>query len=138
MSVTDRIRKFNHLDAGEIGAEADRIEAEVASRCVEVPLGADGLAIVPGDVVYGADGRGWKVIGIGRGCWKVIVVPDGAMQTRGEFKRLKPQWCRHREPLPRVAARVRAIAAKGTGITIADIASLEAIADDLAGRGGAQ
>lgn len=135
MSVTERLRRngVNGISPGEIGAEADRIDEEVAGNYVRLPVGGDGEPVRPGDVVYGGDGRGWRVVGIGTGTWPVVVVPEGSDSGSGEFQRMRAAWCRHRPPLATVGRAVRSIARKGIGISIRDIAELESVAALLEG-----
>lgn len=68
------------------------------SMCL--PVGADGVTVMPGQDVYGEDGRCWHVIGVGGGTYPIIAVPHGARTSRGEYKRLKPRWLRHRRDTP--------------------------------------
>lgn len=69
-----------------------------------LPVGADGVTVMPGQDVYGEDGRCWHVIGVGGGTYPIIAVPHGACTGRGEYKRLKPRWLRHRRDTPSTLA----------------------------------
>ena len=84
---------------------ADRTDVELSSHgLMRLPKGADGVTVVPGQDVYGEDGRCWCVIGVGEGKYPVIAVPHGACTGRGEYKRLKPCWLRHRRDTPSTLA----------------------------------
>ncbi len=72
------------------------------SMCL--PVGADGVTVMPGQDVYGGDGGRWHVIGVGGGKYPIIAVPYGARTDKGEYKRLKPRWLRHRRDTPRLLA----------------------------------
>ena len=84
---------------------ADRTDAELSAHgLMRLPVGADGVTVMPGQDVYGEDGGRWHVIGIGGGKYPIIAVPYGARTNRGEYKRLKPRWLRHRRDTPRLLA----------------------------------
>lgn len=75
-----------------------------AHGLMSLPVGADGVTVMPGQDVYGEDGRCWHVIGVGGGTYPIIAVPHGACTGRGEYKRLKPCWLRHRRDTPSTLA----------------------------------
>lgn len=84
---------------------ADRTDAELSSHgLMRLPKGADGVTVMPGQDVYGGDGGRWHVIGIGGGKYPIIAVPYGVRTNRGEYKRLKPSWLRHKRDTPRLLA----------------------------------
>lgn len=83
------------LDDG-LHAIADRIDAEMA----ELPRGKDGEPINVGDVVYGEDGRAWRVRGVTIG-EKSQAHPDHVIRATsdaGEWRYLKPEWLTHGRP----------------------------------------
>ncbi|WP_303202500.1 hypothetical protein [Raoultibacter timonensis] len=55
-------------------------------------LGADGLPIKVGEIVYGGDGEAWEVTGIENGPWS-IVGKNGDKQ-----REMKPKWLTHEVP----------------------------------------
>lgn len=71
---------------------------------MRLPKGADGMTVMPGQDVYGGDGRCWRVVGVGIGKYPIIAVPHGTRTDEGEYKRLKPSWLRHRRDTPRLLA----------------------------------
>lgn len=84
---------------------AERTDGELSSHgLMRMPKGADGVTVVPGQDVYGEDGGCWHVIGIGGGKYPIIAVPYGVCTNRGEYKRLKPSWLRHKRDTPRLLA----------------------------------
>lgn len=101
--ISDEIREWvrraladEHMDLRELGAIADRIDAEMA----ELPRGKDGRPIHVGETVYGEDGRAWHVEGISLGRWVRCV--NGhvvhAMGDAGEWRNLMPEWLTHTRP----------------------------------------
>ena len=75
---------------------ADRIDAGTA----ELPRGADGEPINVGDVVYGEDGRAWRVRGVTIG-EKSQAHPDHVIRATsdaGVWRYLKPEWLTHERP----------------------------------------
>ena len=118
-SIADKVRElckadepgdaYQHgYDEGFASADdwyADRTEGELHSHgLMRLPKGADGMTVVPGQDVYGEDGRCWRVIGVGVGAYPVIAVPHGTRTDEGEYKRLKPIWLRHKRDTPRLLA----------------------------------
>lgn len=97
--VRDEIEAKLDLIGKVLSSRDDALEADanMLSRCIVLPLGADGLPIRPREVVYGGDGLGWRVSGIGFGehcvkAWRL----DGRGQrvSRG----LRPGWLTHERP----------------------------------------
>lgn len=97
--VRDEIEAKLDLIGRVLSSRDDALEADanMLSRCIALPLGADGLPIRPREVVYGGDGLGWRVSGIGFGehcvkAWRL----DGRGQrvNRG----LRPGWLTHERP----------------------------------------
>lgn len=95
----DEIEARLDLIGRVLSSRDDALEANanILSRCIVLPLGADGLPIRPREVVYGGDGLGWCVSGIGFGehcvkAWRL----DGRGQRvdRG----LRPEWLAHERP----------------------------------------
>jgi hypothetical protein len=100
---------YQHVyDEGFASADdwyADRTDAELSSHgLMRLPKGADGVTVMPGQDVYGGDGGRWHVIGVGGGKYPIIAVPYGVRTNRGEYKRLKPSWLRHKRDTPRLLA----------------------------------
>ncbi|MCI6843955.1 MAG: hypothetical protein MR874_04255, partial [Coriobacteriaceae bacterium] len=77
-------------------AELDRMAAGTA----ELPRGADGEPINVGDVVYGEDGRAWRVRGVTIGAWRAGRAGHyvRAVGDAGEWRYLKPEWLTHGRP----------------------------------------
>lgn len=113
--ISDEIRSFvkrsyedEHMDPRELLALADRMDREM----VELPKDKDGRPIIAGDVVYGDDGKVWRVHEIvllavtesGRKFSVKAVCDDGA--KRG----LRPEWLSHERPdsLERIANELEA------------------------------
>ena len=74
--------------------------AQVRNDCdgcesIPVPLGRDGVPVMPDDTVYGEDGVAWRVLGIGTGVHAVCAVDEPKF---GPPKRreLNPAWLTHR------------------------------------------
>lgn len=106
---SDESDAYQHgYDKGFASADdwyADRTDAELSSHgLLRLPVGADGVTVMPGQDVYGGDGGCWHVIGIGGGKYPIIAVPYGVRTNRGEYKRLKPSWLRHKRDTPRLLA----------------------------------
>lgn len=84
---------------------ADRTEGELYSHgLMRLPKGSDGVTVMPGQDVYGEDGRCWRVIGVVVGPRPVIAVPHGARTDGVVYSRLEPSWLRHRRDTPRLLA----------------------------------
>ena len=58
------------------------------------PKDKDGVVINLGDVVYGEDGRGWRVTEIRYGKWTAYPIGAQSINT-AESKDLKPHWLTH-------------------------------------------
>lgn len=99
-SITGKVREL--CEADELDAMSDE---ELSSHgLLRLPVGADGVTVVPGQDVYSADGRCWRVIGVVVGTRPVIAVPHGAHTDRREYSRLEPSWLRHRRDTPSTLA----------------------------------
>nr|WP_314785068.1 hypothetical protein [Olsenella uli] len=98
--IAGKIREL--CEANGLDAMSD--EELSAHGLMRLPVGADGVTVMPGQDVYGGDGGCWRVIGIGGGTYSVIAVPRGARTDEGEYKRLKPCWLRHKRDTPRLLA----------------------------------
>lgn len=108
--ISDEIREWvrraladEHMDLRELGALADRIDAEMA----ELPRGKDGRPIHVGETVYGEDGRAWHVRGVTIG-EKSIAHPEHVIRATSDAEQLrylKPEWLTHERPdsLERIA-----------------------------------
>lgn len=150
--VTERVRElceasdddaYQHgYDEGFASADdwyADRTDGELSSHgLLRLPVGADGVTVVPGQDVYGEDGRCWSVIGVGVGTYPVIAVPHGTRTDEGEYKRLKPSWLRHKRDTPSTLAdEIDAIADLGGGSrAVVSDEELRSIARRLRALGG--
>lgn len=62
-------------------------DGEVYARC---PMGKDGTKLLPGDTVYGEDGREWKLKAIGP---TFCYADEG-----GRSYRLRAEWLTHERP----------------------------------------
>ena len=62
-------------------------DGEVYTRC---PMGKDGTKLLPGDTVYGEDGREWKLNAIGP---TFCYADEG-----GRSYRLRTEWLTHERP----------------------------------------
>ena len=62
-------------------------DGEVYTRC---PMGKDGTKLLPGDTVYGEDGREWKLKAIGP---TFCYADEG-----GRSYRLRAEWLTHERP----------------------------------------
>lgn len=62
-------------------------DGEVYTRC---PMGKDGTKLLPGDTVYGEDGREWKLNAIGP---TFCYADEG-----GRSYRLRAEWLTHERP----------------------------------------
>lgn len=101
--ISDEIREWvrraladEHMDLRELGALADRIDAEMA----ELPRGKDGRPIHVGETVYGEDGRAWHVRGVTIG-EKSIAHPKHVIRATSDAEQLrylKPEWLTHERP----------------------------------------
>lgn len=69
------------------------------------PKDKDGVVINLGDVVYGEDGRGWRVTEIRYGKWAAYPIGAQSINTI-ESKDLKPHWLTHRYYDWEIMARV--------------------------------
>lgn len=65
---------------------------------VAFPLGADGVPIAPHDVVYGGDGRAWRVEHVRTGGGKAELYPVVAVDRGGRRNDLKAEWLTHERP----------------------------------------
>lgn len=99
-SITGKVREL--CEADELDAMSDE---ELSSHgLLRLPVGADGVTVVPGQDVYSADGRCWRVIGVVVGTRPVIAAPHGAHTDGREYSRLEPSWLRHRRDTPSTLA----------------------------------
>lgn len=99
-SITGKVRELCKAD----GLDAMSDEELSAHGLLRLPVGADGVTVVPGQDVYSVDGRCWRVLGVIVGTRPVIAVPHGARTDGREYSRLEPSWLRHRRDTPSTLA----------------------------------
>lgn len=76
-------------------AAADAIEAEIAERYMELPVGKDGKPLRFGETVYGKDGRAWVVRSYKPAPYSVRV---SAADNGTDKRHVKAGWMTHEKP----------------------------------------
>lgn len=102
MKISDELREF--IDEGDLYpsyiAELRRIADRIDAEMVELPKDKDGVPIHAGDVVYGDDGKAWRVHEI-----VLLAVTESvrkfsvkAVCDDGAKRGLRPEWLSHERP----------------------------------------
>lgn len=100
--ISDELREF--IDEGDLYpsyiAELRRIADRIDAEMVELPKDKDGVPIHAGDVVYGDDGKAWRVHEI-----VLLAVTESvrkfsvkAVCDDGAKRGLRPEWLSHERP----------------------------------------
>lgn len=107
--MLESIEKLRKMDAGNLVAMgdgeyvrdtrhdriADAIEAEIAERYMELPVGKDGKPLRFGETVYGKDGRAWVVRSYKPAPYSVRV---SAADNGTDKRHVKAGWMTHEKP----------------------------------------
>ena len=102
---------------GELACQREQVRNDCdGCKSIPVPLGRDGVPVMPDDTVYGEDGVVWRVLGLRTGDYPVCAMRAGSDRWSDGFRALRPEWLTHRSD---------------TAASLAD--ELEAMCNGLAG-----